>query len=584
MLPVVGERAMHSVMPPPPPDQLIEALLQVAPRVAMVARGLLWADARGLPEQSLAAALCGVVRSHGGDGVQAGVARTAIAAEVAATATPRSGNGKGRGGGRGKEEAESVVVVRPGQDRAFLAPYPLPVLRAGDDPSPALLSVLALLAGVGIETCGQLAALGQEEIEVRCGMEGVRLWRLARAEDRRRPFGALPRTLPRSSCAWTDYALRDGERLLFVINRLVGHVCDALQGRGEGAQALLLRFALANRSTVDHSLGAAHPTADRSAWLRLARSALEKLRLPDAVTGITIQVEAVVPMVDQQGDVFDRGFATARATEQAVAQLLDVCGADAVALTLTDHPLLERRALWRVREPISLGGAYIAPQKASPNVSPKLSPKAIGRGALGGSARRSTGASHAVESASTTDVVTAVASASVSAPAPASAPASATRPSLTLQLLPEPRLVRVVTVSRRDHDVPVRYHEPSSVFGTATSLFGAAADTSRRTSRDSSRDASRDTVGGISRGTSGRDSGVGPHSESSSELHGGLHGEPRGGTAVDVLIAVGPDRVEGGSWEAVPFAREYFHCVTSAGRLVLLFQAAGRWYLHGWWD
>ena len=55
-------------------------------------------------------------------------------------------------------------------------------------------------------------------------------------------------------------------------------------------------------------------------------------------------------------------------------------------------------------------------------------------------------------------------------------------PSLTVQLLPVPRKVRVVTAERRDHVVPVRYHD--------------------------------------------------------------------GEVAIDVLMAVGPDYVDGGSWEA----------------------------------
>ena len=335
----------------------------------------------------------------------------------------------------------------------------------------------------------------EEEIEVRCGMDGVRLWRLARADDRRRPFGAQPRTLPRALCAWTDYALRDGERLLFVINRLLGHVCDALQARGEGARELLLHFALANRAVIDQPLRAAHPTADRTVWLRLARTTLESLRLPDAVTGITAQIRVVVPLIDQQGDVFDRGFATARATEQAVAQLLDTCGADAVALTLTDHPLLERRAQWRVREPVVLESAYAALERT------RTPMRAPGR-------------------------------------TPARTPARTTVRSRT----------RTRPACRPFH-------------WWAHRSYGRASRCSSCQSRG--------------RCASSRFRGATTLSPSVTS---------RGGTAIEVLIAVGPDRVEGGLWETAPYAREYFHCVSGAGQLVLLFQAIDGWYLHGWWD
>jgi hypothetical protein len=427
-------------------DRLTEALLRVAPRVAAVGPGLLWADARGLSERPLAAALCAIVRAQGAPSVRAGIARTAIAAEVAARSgrhTPEVSS----------QQPEGIIIttVPPGHDRAFLAPYPLPVLCGAHTPDPG---VLPLLAGVGIETCGALAALGHEEVEVRFAADGVRLWRLARGEDQRRPFGALPRTRPRASCAWTDYALRDTERLLFVIHRLVGQVCEALRARGEGMRELTLRFTL-HRSVVEHPCRAARPTADPLTWMRLIRAALGRIRLSDAVTGIAVQVGSIVSIHDHQGDIFDRGFATARATEQAVAQLLDTCGMEVVALSATNHPLLERRARWQVRESVVLEGP---------------------------------------------------------------AASTAARPSLTLQLLPEPRPVVVITVPRRDHDVPVRYHEPPATL------------------------------------------------------------------EVNVLVAAGPDRVTGGSWEAAPYAREYFHCITADGRLVLLFRAAERWYLHGWWD
>jgi hypothetical protein len=451
----------------PPLDQLTEALLRVSPRVAATGPGLLWADARGLAERPLAASLCAVVRAQGAASVQAGIARTAIVAEVAARSTRREVT---REVTQGTTEDDGIITVVPaGEDRVFLAPYPLSVLCSAFTPNPA---VLPLLAGVGIETCGALAGLGQEEVEVRFAADGVRLWRLARGEDHRRPFGALPRARPRASCAWTDYALRDIERLLFVINRLVGQVCETLRSRGEAMRDLTLRFALANRSVAEQPFRAARPTADPSAWLRLIRAGLGRIRLPDAVTGMTVRAGVIVAAHEHQGDIFDRGFATARATEQAVAQLLDTCGMEVVALSASSHPLPERRVRWQVRESVILEGI---PASGTP---PDTRPGAPG---LSG--------------------------------------ASAVPPGLTLQLLPEPQPVDVVTEPRRDHDVPVRYQESAK-------------------------------------------------------------------PEVAVLVAAGPDRVAGGTWEAIPYAREYFHCVTADGRLVLLFRegAADRWYLHGWWD
>jgi protein ImuB len=247
-------------------------------------------------------------------------------------------------------------------DRESLAPFPISALVEAADVDPA---IPVLLRGVGIETCGELAALDQEAIEVRFGAGGVRLWRLARGEDRWRPPPPRLRPTPCSSFEWTDYALRDVERMLFVIHGLLGNVSDVLQARGEGARRLTLRFSLDNKSTVEHSVGAARATASQSAWMRLIRTTLADMHFPDAVTGIALSAGDVAPVHARQGDVFDRGFATARAAESAVAQLLDARWGDVMALMTTDHPLPERRAVWEVRNDLEI-------HTAAPNLTPRL--------------------------------------------------------------------------------------------------------------------------------------------------------------------------------------------------------------------
>jgi hypothetical protein len=129
--------------------------------------------------------------------------------------------------------------------------------------------------------------------------------------------------------------------------------------------------------------------------MRLIRTTLETLRFPDAVTGIAVRVRSATALLDHQGDIFDRGFATAGAVEQAIAQLLETCGTDIVTPIRSAHPLLERRIEWRACEPVMADGQRGVPP----------------------------------------------------------------RPSLTLQLLPVPRRVQVMTGVRRDHEVPLWYRE-----------------------------------------------------------------------------------------------------------------------------
>jgi len=329
-------------------------LLERAPRIR-VAPGpgarrlpgpLIWADARGLHARTLADALLGVLRTQGCTAPRAGVSRVPVAAMLASCFG---------------DPAVAIVEIAPGAERAYLAPFPVEVL----DPAPDLAS---LLDGVGIERCGELADLAREDVEVRLGPEAVGLWRLARADDVRLLFGPAPRALPHAALEWTDYELRDTERLLFVINRLAGSVTGALSEMGHGAREFTLTFMLARGGVVEHPFHPSRATADQRTWIRLIRHALERERLPDLVSGIALRVDAVFPSESVQGDLLDHGFATAREAEAAMARVLDQ-GAMLVAPKSNRHPLLRRRSEW-VPQESSL--VWARPQLGRGSVEPEL--------------------------------------------------------------------------------------------------------------------------------------------------------------------------------------------------------------------
>ena len=361
------------------PADLVAGFLAVAPRIAVGERGLVWGDARGLVGSLLADQMLRVAADYGFDDAHAGVAVSPVAAEVAAT-----------------ESTTPVVVVRPGQERAFIAPYPLRVLSPDERLAP-------LLKGLGIETCGAFAALDAEAIEVRLGADGMKLWRRARTDDERWLFRVPLRAFPNASLEWVEYGLKDPERLLFVINSLAGTVCTELVARGERAREMSIVFALGNRTHRTHLIRSSRPSAEQKRWMRLVREALDTLTLPDAVMGVTLRVESVTGNNGAQGDLFDRGFASAPAVEDAIIQLTDDQGDVVVSPENSEHPLLELRTTWRTRAPSEedRGTTYLPTQAPT--------------GSKTGT------------------------------------------PALTLQLLPTPKTVAVDTTPRRDHIVPVRY-------------------------------------------------------------------------------------------------------------------------------
>jgi protein ImuB len=351
--------------------------------------GIVWADARGMSAEPLARDLLQVFYDNGIEKVRAALSIAPICAEVAA----RYGKG-------------ALVSIPLGAERDYLASHPVGVL----EPSLALSS---LLDGIGVETCGDLAKLDLESIEVRFGAEGARLWRLSRADDSRRIFTSIPRALPSASLDWVDYTLKDPERLVFIINALVGNISTDLKSRGQCAREMTMTFSLANRETFEHLVRPARSTSSPQAWMRLIRTHLERITLPDGVVGITIRVESVTGEIERQGDIFDRGFATARAAEETIAQLLDDQGAVVVTPRNNQHPLIDRRTEWVSQEPAQASARIQLRER----------------------------------------VVKATAA-----------------PRLTLQLFAEPRRVAVTTKTRRDHQVPVQYRDKEWM--TITSAAG----------------------------------------------------------------------------------------------------------------
>jgi hypothetical protein len=354
-------------------DRYGMAVLKVTPRVTIDAsRRQIWADGKSLQLREICLNIRTQLEQYGISKASIGISSIPIAAEIA---------------GRSSD----ITIIPAGEEREFLARHLISVL----SPSPPLVN---LFDGVGIETCGDLAILEQESVEVRFGAEGVHLWRLARADDNRLIFAAMPRSLPQASMDWVDYTLSDPERLVFVINGLVDNISTSLESQGLCAREMTLVFSLANRTAYEHLVRPSRSTASRKAWMRLIRTHLDRIELPDSVTGIALRVEAVTGEVERQGDIFDRGFATARSTEETVAQLLDDQGAVIVTPSNSKHPLLEKRTRWQVQEPAHAARAHMVKESRSD-------------------------------------------------------------PQLTLQLFPEPRRIMVRTVRRRDHDLPVKYRD-----------------------------------------------------------------------------------------------------------------------------
>ena len=400
---------------------LAPLLAEHVPRLR-VEREVIWADGRGLDAVALAGRLIARL-AEGGVPARAGVAAVPVTAELAARwgphAAPESdgptpflvkertgwgrraeARGKSAGGKSSESRAQGsrVVAVETGDEARWQSALPVSALRPPD-------RVRALLDGVGIATVGQLAGLEREPVEVRFGGGAVALWRAARADDRRLLFDRIPPDRPQRSLDFVDYVLTDPARLVFTANALLGPLCDGLAARGEHARTLRLELPLANGDKWSRTLRPARPTASRETWLRLIRGLLDELTVPDAVAGMRIEVPSTEAAAVRQGDLFDRGFATATAVEAAVARLAER-QVWPVAPETDAHPLVERRGGWTRQDVDDAVRAHATRPRREP---------------AGGDEDERRG--------------------------------------LSLQLMPEPRRITVETARRRDHEIPVRLRD-----------------------------------------------------------------------------------------------------------------------------
>jgi protein ImuB len=370
--------------------ELTALLLAEAPRVVLEARGLIWVDARGLPAERLAHRLIERLAEKKREGIRVGGAYVPIVAEAAARSPTSVLEREARSGPKAGDERGQLRLVPHGREAAFLSSFPLSLISTDE-------RLLTLLEGAGIKTCGQLANLTAEAVEVRFGDPGVKAWRLSRGDDPRLLFRPIPPERPNASVDFLDYTIRDATRLVFTLNALIEQICEELRRRGRRARSITLTFSLADGRKVREALRTARPTADRSLWIRRIRAALERIKLPDAIAGVALEVDSSESISALQGDLFDRGFATAGFVEEAVGRLLDLYRGLFVRQLNSGHPVAERRTRW-----VELTPDNIAQGEAAAQPSDDL-------------------------------------------------------PTLQLQLLNEPRAIRVRTLSRRDHVVPTKY-------------------------------------------------------------------------------------------------------------------------------
>jgi protein ImuB len=303
-------------------------LLAASPQVTPVAGapGLWWVGATGFDavggERALAHTLLRVARRwHPRPRVA--IAGSCVAARAATWA--------GASFEQRADDRALVHVVPAGGDAVYLAPAPLALVPMDDE-------LRAALQALGLRSVGMLAALDAEDVERRWGEVGLRAWRLARADDPRRPVLARVETQPAVEVELASPAATM-EPVLFLVRAALDRLVQQMIAHGRAIAAVAITLTLddargptasAPAHTVTREARPARPLARVLPLFERCRALLDTWTLEAPVIAVRVAIAAVAPLTGEQGDLLSASWRDLGAADAALERLRAELGTGAI--------------------------------------------------------------------------------------------------------------------------------------------------------------------------------------------------------------------------------------------------------------
>lgn len=192
------------------------------------------------------------------------------------------------------------------------------------------LKVRDALAKLGVLTLGQFLELPPEGVRRGYGATAFELHRLASGGTGIpvQPERSIP---PVTACAALDYVETHAQRLLSVVDRLLGPMLQELSGRGQMLEELQLLFHFERLGWHKERVRPAAPTLDARQILELIDLRLAGGRLPDGVEEVHLLARAVTPQQRQLELLEERPRRDLEAANRALARVRAALGEQAVA-------------------------------------------------------------------------------------------------------------------------------------------------------------------------------------------------------------------------------------------------------------
>lgn len=225
-----------------------------------------------------------------------------------------------------------VTYLAPDEEADILGALPLAMLNLEAELAEAL-------AQWGLVHLADFAALDPQEVTLRLGAQATRWHRLARGA------GLRPLRINEPPPDFIrELELEDAESLLepllFLFNRFLNELCEALISHGLAAQNLKLYLKHEKLPPTERTLHLPFPARDPRLLAKLVQLHFEADPFPAPVTRMVLRIDAVEPRARQEG-LFRAGAPAPEQLELTLHRLTQLVGRENVgraALLDTHHP------------------------------------------------------------------------------------------------------------------------------------------------------------------------------------------------------------------------------------------------------
>ncbi len=223
---------------------------------------------------------------------------------------------------RASDERALVHVVPDGHDAEYLSSAPLALVPMDEELREALQAL-------GLRNVGAFAALDADDVERRWGDIGLRAWRLARANDPRRPVLARAETHPAVEVE-LGAPSSTMEPVLFLVRAALDRLTQTMIAHGRAVAAIAITLTLddargalpdAPAHTVTREARMARPMARVAPLFERCRALLDTWTLDAPVIAVRTAIVAAAPLSGEQGDLLDKSWRDLGAADAALERL-----------------------------------------------------------------------------------------------------------------------------------------------------------------------------------------------------------------------------------------------------------------------